>query len=127
MSDYQLIGFGVLRREDRAIIPDDSLNKDWLAYKEWLKTGGVPLPLVEPDERAESERFWRDAELGAVTWLRERHRDEVELGGATSLTVEHYGELLGYMQSLRDWPQASDFPDAKQRPIRPAWIDRQTQ
>ncbi|OEC51163.1 hypothetical protein A7K61_26125 [Pseudomonas sp. AP42] len=58
--------------------------------------------------------------------MRERHRDELELGSATSLTTDQYGELLAYMQFLRDWPQSTKFPTQKYRPKKPGWIDQQT-
>jgi hypothetical protein len=117
---------GVQRLPDGVFIPQDIGNTDWVSYLEWVEKGGKTLPLSTPEEDAATERRWRDGELESVKWLRERHRDEVELGGATSLTADQYGELLAYMQSLRDWPQATKFPGTKYRPIRPGWIDQQT-
>ncbi|MEN5236595.1 MULTISPECIES: phage tail assembly chaperone [Pseudomonas] len=76
---------------------------------------------------ADSERQWRDAELSALIWLRDRHRDQLELGAATTLTPEQFAELLEYMQQLRDWPQSVAFPDSAQRPVAPPWIAEQTQ
>lgn len=74
-----------------------------------------------------AERVWRDAEIVRVAWLRDRHRDEVELGGETSITAEQYAELLAYLQALRDWPQSADFPDNRHRPLSPGWIAGQTE
>ncbi|MBC6626157.1 phage tail assembly chaperone [Pseudomonas sp.] len=125
-TKYKFSPAGVQRLPDGVFIPQDMGNNDWVAYLAWVEKGGKTAPISTAEEDASTERRWRDGELESVKWLRERHRDEVELGGATSLTVEQYGELLGYMQSLRDWPQASDFPDTKHRPIRPTWIDQQT-
>lgn len=68
------------------------------------------------------ERLWRDSVLESVKWLRERHRDQLDLGKGTSLSAEQFNELLAYMQSLRDWPQAPTFPDANHRPTPPNWI-----
>ncbi|MBI6895462.1 hypothetical protein JET64_01430 [Pseudomonas putida] len=74
-------------------------------------------------EQIESaERVWRDAAVNDVLWLRERHRDEQDLGRTPSLTVERFSELLTYLQSLRDWPQSEMFPDAESRPRQPAWV-----
>lgn len=77
--------------------------------------------------KADDERKWRDAELASVVWLRERHRDQREIGGSTSLTGDQFVELLVYMQALRDWPQSADFPDSQYRPVAPPWIAEQTQ
>lgn len=91
---------------------------------------GVPAlfdPVVNPEAVATQERAWRDAEISNVQWLRDRHRDEVELSVSTSLSVNQYGDLLEYLQRLRDWPQSADFPDQGRRPIKPDWITQQTQ
>lgn len=47
------------------------------------------------------ERSWRDAVLSSVEWLRERHRDQKEVGIDATLPSEHFKELLVYMQALR--------------------------
>lgn len=82
------------------------------------------LPVVEPDY-ASVERQWRDLEIEGVRWLRERHRDEVEIGMATSISEAQFEELLTYIQLLRDWPTSQDFPAKDKRPGKPAWIDTQ--
>lgn len=92
---------------------------------------GLPV-LIEPppasaDDLAEQERQWRDAGLLAVTWLRDRHRDQLDIGAETTLTPGQFGELLVYMQALRDWPQAEAFPAVEQRPAPPPWIAEQSQ
>ncbi|ERK99184.1 hypothetical protein O999_12780, partial [Pseudomonas putida LF54] len=66
-------------------------------------------------------------ELASRQWLRERHRDEQDLGRPTTLTNELFTELLAYLQALRDWPQAEAFPDSLLRPPPPNWIDLYTQ
>jgi hypothetical protein len=75
----------------------------------------------------EQERRWRDDELLSVIWLRDRHRDQLEIGGDTTLTNDRFAELLLYMQALRDWPQSPDFPQSQHRPIALDWIAEQVQ
>lgn len=92
---------------------------------------GQPI-LVDPPpasaaELAEMERLWRDAELAGITWLRERHRDQQEIGTATTLSAEQFAELLVYMQQLRDWPQSEAFPSTVQRPAAPPWVAEYSQ
>ena len=85
------------------------------------------IDILNPEERAASEeRAWRDAEVESVKWLRERHRDEMDLEIASTLTAEQFKELLTYLQALRDWPQSPDFPTQALRPIQPDWIAEQT-
>lgn len=72
-------------------------------------------------------RAWRDAEIVRVIWLRDRHRDETELGSDTTLTSEQYIELLGYIKALRDWPAQVEFPAEESRPVVPEWVASQTQ
>lgn len=79
------------------------------------------------DDLAKLERKWRDGALSSVMWLRERHRDQQEIGGDATLSADQFAELLVYMQELRDWPQSPDFPDIEQRPVPPAWIADQTE
>ncbi|MEN5094541.1 phage tail protein [Pseudomonas protegens] len=85
-----------------------------------------PRPPASPAQFMDKERRWRDAELTSVMWLRERHRDQLEIEAPTTLTGEQFKELLVYMQSLRDWPQSPDFPQVKHRPVVPSWIAEQT-
>lgn len=84
----------------------------------------VDAPIVIPDLAAQ-ERGWRDDELSSVMWLRERHRDQLEVEAPTTLTVEQFKELLLYIQTLRDWPQSPDFPNLQHRPTTPEWIAEQ--
>lgn len=91
---------------------------------------GLPV-LIDPapptaSDLAENERRWRDEALGAVVWLRDRHRDQLDIGAEPTLTTERFAELLTYMQALRDWPQSPDFPDSQHRPTAPDWIADQT-
>lgn len=88
----------------------------------------LPLPELLPgaDELIEVARVWRDSEISKVVWIRDRHRDELELGATTSITAEQHIELLGFIQQLRDWPQGDEFPDESSRPIVPDWVATQT-
>ncbi|RZO08811.1 hypothetical protein EKG40_11050 [Pseudomonas moorei] len=85
-----------------------------------------PAVVVVTTEQALA-RNWRDTEILRVTWLRDRHRDEVELDSETTLSVEQYAELLAYIKALRDWPTADDFPAEETRPVPPDWVASQAQ
>ena len=86
-----------------------------------------PVDLLVVDQRAaRNERAWRDTEVEALEWLRERHRDEQDLGMDTTLTSEQFTGLLTYLQALRGWPQSPVFPDAAQRPVPPGWLATQS-
>lgn len=124
---YRFTTAGVQRMTDQVFVPNDIGNKDWLSYLEWVADGGQTLPKSTAEEAANEERRWRDTELQGVAWLRERHRDQTELGAGTTLTADQYSELLTYMQQLRDWPQSDSFPDASKRPVPPVWIKDQVQ
>ncbi|MFV2948584.1 phage tail assembly chaperone [Pseudomonas japonica] len=79
------------------------------------------IPLTQEEINA-SERVWRDTMLEDAQWLRDRHRDQVEIGKATTLTPEQFSELLVYLQTLRDWPQSESFPEVEHRPTAPSWM-----
>ncbi len=71
-----------------------------------------PEPAREPTEAelAAAVRARRDAEIAALRWLIDRHRDEVALGRSTTLTVEDYLLVLQHVQDLRDVPEQDSFP-----------------
>lgn len=75
----------------------------------------------------DAEREWRDSELAEMVWLRDRHRDQLEIEVEPTLSGEQFRELLVYMQALRDWPQSPVFPQSAHRPVAPPWITEQTQ
>lgn len=75
------------------------------------------LPVAQSDDRV-----WRDTELAEMAWLRDRHRDQVELGIDMTLDAQQYSALMAYIQALRDWPQASEFPQIEHRPMAPEFL-----
>jgi len=80
------------------------------------------LPPPSNEQLAADERVWRDQRLSETDGVVSRHRDEVEAGGATSLTAEQYTELQAYRQELRKWPQGEEFPLVDHRPVAPTWL-----
>ena len=110
----------VIQLSDGATVPRG--HRFWAEYEQWKNAGGIPEPAPVLDT-AVAERAWRDLEIERVKWLRERHRDEVDSARPTTLTVKQSGELLDYVQALRDWPSAAQFPEEEARPQCPAWID----
>lgn len=87
---------------------------------------GYPMLIDPPPLSTEvlelNERVWRDAQLSVTDGVVSRHRDEVEAGGATTLTAEQYTELQAYRQELRKWPQGEEFPLVDHRPVAPTWL-----
>ncbi|UWS65376.1 phage tail assembly chaperone [Pseudomonas mosselii] len=83
--------------------------------------------IISQDQLELRERAWRDNQLAGVQWIRDRHRDQVEIGAPPTLAAEQFNELLVYLQALRDWPQSEQFPEVEHRPVAPPWIAEQTQ
>ncbi|WP_256815681.1 MULTISPECIES: phage tail assembly chaperone [Pseudomonas] len=90
----------------------------------WGGDGWTLDAVLDAEALAKDERAWRDAELADLVWLRDRHRDQLEIGAPTTLTPEQFTELLVFMQALRDWPQSEAFPDASARPVAPAFLEQ---
>ncbi|MFV2950043.1 hypothetical protein [Pseudomonas japonica] len=109
-------------------IPEDSIELTSEQYSRlkgqqlYLNEAGVPDIRIDDLDVSETERRWRDAELVRVAWVRDRHRDEVDLQLPTTITAEQFIELLGYMQRLRDWPESEHFPDQAYRPAPLSWL-----
>ena len=82
----------------------------------------VDPPPASPEHLAAVERAWRDGKLAATDGVVSRHRDELEEGITTTLTVEQYTELQVYRRQLRDWPQTGEFPLLDHRPPAPEWL-----
>lgn len=82
----------------------------------------IDPPPLDLDQLGEIERSWRDAHMTSTDGIVSRHRDEIEDGGATTLTAEQYAELQAYRRDLRGWPEAGGFPLAGQRPAAPEWL-----
>lgn len=123
-------------------IPKDAVEISFELHGELLKqvtagkrivpgVGGIPCAaeqeLPTESQSADRERAWRDALLLEYGGIRDRHRDELELGRPTTLSESQYSELLAFLQQLRDWPQSEVFPNSEQRPLAPAWIADQNQ
>ncbi|MHA6126293.1 tail fiber assembly protein [Pseudomonas fluorescens group sp. PF-1] len=106
-------------QQDREFYPhqgeipvDDPRYVDFLAL----------IAAVKANTPEANARAWRDAEIVRVAWLRDRHRDELELGEETTVTAEQYSELLTYIRNLREWPATVGFPVDDSRPLVPVWI-----
>ncbi|WP_341018552.1 phage tail assembly chaperone [Brevundimonas diminuta] len=82
---------------------------------------GRPVTLEPPPPSAEAQaaeaRRRRDAEIAAVRWLVERHRDEQALQIATTLTPEDYRLVQEHVQALRDVPEQDGFPLVIEWPV----------
>jgi len=83
--------------------------------------------LSAEDRAALHERMWRDSEVESIKWLRERHRDEMDLALDPTLNADQFKSVLTYLQALRDWPQSPGFPAPEQRPAPPDWLTAHTQ
>ncbi|RON01812.1 phage tail protein [Pseudomonas brassicacearum] len=123
-------------------VPDGSLEitdetyqalKDGQEKGKWIVAGeqGYPVlidPLPPTDEViAAIERQWRDGRLLETDGIVSRHRDELEDGGATTLTLEQYSEVQAYRRLLRNWPKAGEFPLIDHRPPSPLWLTAELQ
>ena len=92
--------------------------------EEFLSDDSQELVTVELAQRVADERAWRDGQLDGLVWLRDRHRDQLEIGVTTTLMSEQFAELLVFMQALRDWPQSEAFPDTSARPVAPVFLEQ---
>ncbi|MBC3208865.1 phage tail protein [Pseudomonas sp. SWRI111] len=117
-------------------LPDDAVEIDEARYESVIANPvagtershddqGLPIlvELAPADEQSAIQaKVWREQEFNRVVWLRDRHRDEVELMKTATLSDAEYLSLLTYLQALRKWPQAKKFPAKRSRPKKPAWM-----
>ncbi|ASE39340.1 phage tail assembly chaperone [Brevundimonas vesicularis] len=86
----------------------------------------VDAPAPPPETLAVLARRRRDAEIIAVRWMVDRHRDEQALDAPTTLSAEGYRTVLLHIQALRDVPAQSGFPADIAWPVLPTAIETQT-
>jgi hypothetical protein len=127
---------------ENAFVPKDSIeisDEDHFSLLEGATKGkiiaankkGYPV-LVDPPPLSQeiltaNERDWRSQQLTATDGVVTRHRDELEEGSETTLSTAQYTELQVYRRSLRNWPEAGEFPLIEHRPSAPTWLADQFQ
>jgi hypothetical protein len=52
----------------------------------------------------------RTKRIESIAWRRDRYRDQLDAGVATTDTAETYAAILTYIQALRDVPAQVGFP-----------------
>jgi hypothetical protein len=64
MSQYSLTETdSVARKSDNAVIPNDPLNRDRIAYEQWLAAGNTPDPYIAPTPATPTQVTMRQARL----------------------------------------------------------------
>lgn len=91
---------------------------DGLEYRE---------PIVTDEQKWATLRARRDRRLSELSWLVERHREQLDLRVDTALTEPQYQSLLKYRKALRDLPQSAKTPDAVAWPEPPAFLEKPSQ
>lgn len=81
-------------------------------------------PIVTDEQEWATLRARRDHRLSQLSWLVERHREQLELRVDTALTEAQYQALLQYRQALRDLPQSAKTPAAVVWPKLPTFLKR---
>lgn len=105
---YKLTETGVKRLSDNVDIPNNSLNRDWRKYQQWLAEGNIPesMDIFDPWIALRQER---NLILQSTDWT--------QLSDV-SLTTAEKAAWKEYRQKLRDLPQ--DYPDAN----KISWPDK---
>jgi hypothetical protein len=79
-----------------------ALQGDFGAIGEWTPP--------DADELATAARSKRDAAMSSTQWLVDRHRDEVDDGGKTTLSAGQFETLQAYRRALRNITSQAGFP-----------------
>lgn len=107
IQNSTLVNFNVVEKQDK-----DEQGQTIVTYVYWQLV--LPLGLSQQDiqeELADAQRSIRNEKIEKVVWAVDRHNQQRELGIDTTLSHLEYKELLGYIQTLRDLPEQSEFPN----------------
>jgi hypothetical protein len=75
---------------------------------DWVLDEAAQIAAAQAGERA-----WRNAQIASTDYL---------VMPDYPLSADQRAELYAYRQALRNWPEAGQFPDQKDRPVAPSWI-----
>jgi hypothetical protein len=102
---------------------------EWAQLQALIADGGVAVaPYAAPPApsaaqvaafQAENARASRDALMLESDWVVNRHRDQTDAGGGTTLTSSQYTAWLTYRQALRDISKQSGWPASVTWPTSP--------
>jgi hypothetical protein len=100
-------------------LPEGLTAKRWpgqfyvWAGGDWVLDEAAQIAAAQAGERA-----WRNAQIASTDYL---------VMPDYPLSAVQRAELYAYRQALRNWPEAGQFPDQKDRPVPPSWIADQPQ
>jgi hypothetical protein len=95
-------------------LPEGLTAKRWpgqfyvWAGGDWVLDAVAQIAAAQAGERA-----WRNAQIASTDYL---------VMPDYPLSADQRAELYAYRQALRNWPEAGQFPDQKDRPVAPSWI-----
>ncbi|EUB74469.1 hypothetical protein PMI27_000645 [Pseudomonas sp. GM41(2012)] len=95
-------------------LPEGLTAKPWpgqfyvWAGGDWVLDAVAQIAAAQAGERA-----WRNAQIASTDYL---------VMPDYPLSADQRAELYAYRQALRNWPEAGQFPDQKDRPVSPSWI-----
>ena len=76
-------------------------------------------PIPTNEQLASEARSKRDVLLNDTQWFIDRHRDQLDAGLPTTLTIAQHAALLAYRQALREVPEQEGFPAVIDWPVAP--------
>lgn len=109
--------------DDLGALPDGYTDLEPTSvYDVWDNGAWVANTAAQLAAKKQAARLVRDQAIADSQWLVDRHRDQVEVNMATTLTADQFSALLVYRQALRDWPSVADFPADSTMPAAPGWL-----
>ncbi|BBH11692.1 phage tail assembly chaperone [Chromobacterium haemolyticum] len=109
----------ITTEEHAALLSAQSAGKVIRAGEDGKPLSVDPPPLTTA-QLSDKSRTQRDLLLVNTQWLVQRHRDQLEIGTATTLSADQFKELQTYRQALRDVPAQKGFPASITWPAVPA-------
>ena len=108
MADYRLLSNGVFYKPENKSIPEDTRNRDWRVYIDWVNAGGVADPQYTTEEQDQIDY---------------EARQEARVSNLKGALINQFKMILALFQVGRDkglWVTADFDPDLVS--IAQSWI-----
>lgn len=107
-AEYDENGEVVVEEHTETIVVDVPEERTRTVEKTFRRYEIQAMPEPTEEEKQAAVREVRDRYINDIEWRVSRYRDQREISVETTDSATTYGQILRYMQYLRDYPESSE-------------------